>query len=188
MDFLCEHTVERKRVGLYRFKSVAIGSLFVIIPFIIIALCMVISGYSKELLFLRWSIFLIPVFAFVAYKFGPTATAYGRVAYEYSLVSGEMSVAKIYGDRFRREWVSFKLSDAEKIAPYGDERYRSDAENGKFDAVYTACSSMDAPSLYYCIFRNEKNERCILYFEAIKKSLKMIKTYHPATVMSSVPD
>lgn len=188
MDFLCEHTVEKRRTGLYRYKAHAIGSLFVIIPLVIIVICMAISGISKELLFLRWSIFLIPLFVFIAVKFGPIATAYGRVAYEYSIVSGEMSVAKIYGDRFRREWVEFKLSDAERIAPYNYMNYGDDAECGNFDAVYRACSAMDAENLYYCIFRNAKNERCIVYFEAIKKSLKMIKTYFPATVMTSVPD
>lgn len=188
MDFLCEHVVERKKTGLYRYKSQAIASLFVIIPMIIIVVCMAIGSMSKELLFLRWSVFLIPLFVWIALKFGPIAAAYGSVAYEYSVCSGEMSFAKIYGDRFRREWVEFKLSDAEKIAPYHFLNHRESADNGSFAEVYKACSSMDAPYLYYCIFKNSKNQRCIVYFEVIKKSLKMIKTYFPATVMTIVPD
>ena len=188
MDFLCEHVVERKKEGLYKYKSFAIASLFVIIPFIIIVVCMAIGGTSVNLMFLRWSIFLIPLFVFIAVKFGPIATAYGRVAYEYSVASGEMSFARIYGDRFRREWVSFKLSDAERVAPYHYLNYKEEADRGNFDAVYKACSSMDAPHLYYCIFKNSRNQRCIVYFEVIKKSLKMIKTYCPSTVMTNVPD
>ena len=188
MDFLCEHVVERKKVGLYRYKSYAIASLFVIIPAILIIACMAIGGLSTNLMFLRWSIFLVPLFVFIAVKFGPIATAYGRVAYEYSVSSGEISFAKIYGDRFRREWVSFKLSDAEKVAPYHYLTYKEDADRGSFSAVYKACSSMDAPNLYYCIFRDSKNQRCIVYFEVIKKSLRMIKTYCPSTVMTNVPD
>ena len=188
MDFLCEHVVERKKVGLYKYKSFAIASLFVIIPFIIIVVCMAVGSVSTSLIFLRWSIFLVPLFVFIAVKFGPIAAAYGRVAYEYSVASGEMSFAKIYGDRFRREWVSFKISDAEKVAPYHFLTYKDEADNGCFDAVYRAYSSMDAPNLYYCIFRNSRNQRCIVYFEVIKKSLRMIKTYCPSTVMTNVPD
>ncbi len=187
MDFLCEHVVERKKTGLYRYKSIAIASLFVIIPAIIIVVCMAIGSISKDLLFLRGSVFLIPLFAFIAVKFGPIATAYGTVAYEYSVMSGEMSFAKIYGDRFRRDWFTFKLSDAEKIAPY-NYIYQDSADKDHFAATYKAISSFDATNIYFCIFKNNKNERCIVYFEPIKKSLKMIKTYFPATVMTNVPD
>lgn len=188
MDFLCEHVVERKRVGLYKYKSYAIASLFIIIPIIIIIACMSIGSISTNLIYFRWSIFLVPLFVFIGVKFGPIATAYGKVAYEYSIASGEMSFAKIYGDRFRREWVEFKLSDAEKIAPYHFLSHKEDADRGGFAAVYKACSCMDVPNLYYCIFRDKKNQRCIVYFEAIRKSLKMIKTYYPATVMTNVPE
>lgn len=187
MEFLCEHVVERKKEGLYKYKAYAIASLFVIIPVVFIVICMAIAGVSKNLVFLRWSIFLVPLFVFIAAKFGPIATAYGRVAYEYSVSSGEMSFAKIYGDRFRREWVSFKLSDAERVAPYAGQ-YVAEADRGSFFAVYKACSSMDAPHLYYCVFKDSKSRRCIVYFEVIKKSLRMIKTYCPSAVMTNVPD
>jgi hypothetical protein len=187
MDFLCEHVVERKKEGLYRYKYAAIISLFIIIPTIIVIVCMAAGGTSPNLMFLRWSIFLIPLFMFIGLKFGPIAAAYGRVAYEYSISSGEMSLAKIYGDRFRKDWVSFKLSDSERIAPY-DALHRAEAERGSFDKIYRAGSSMSAPNLYYCIFRNERNERCIVFFEVIRKSLRMIKTYFPATVMTNLPE
>ena len=188
MEFLCEHVVERKKEGLYKYKALAIGSLFVIIPIIIVVAGMAIGSVSTELIFFRWSIFLVPLFAWIGGKFGPIAVAYGKVAYEYSVASGEMSFAKIYGDRFRKEWVEFKLSDAETVAPYHYLTYKDKADNGSFDAVYKACSSMDAPNLYFCIFKNSRNQRCIVYFEVIKKSLKMIKTYCPSTVMTNVPD
>ena len=188
MDFLCEHVVERKKEGLYRYKAGFIASLFIIIPAFLIILGMALGNLSKDLLFLRWSIFLVPLFAWLGGKFGPIAVAYGKVAYEYSVTSGEMSFAKIYGDRFRKEWVTVKLPDAEKIAPYHFLNHKEDADRGSFDAVYKACSAMDAPNLYYCIFRDSNNRRCIVYFEVIKKSLKMIKTYFPQTVMTNVPE
>ncbi len=186
MEFLCEHAVERKKVGLYRFKKAAIISLWVIIPAIVIMLCFAISSLNTSLIALRYSIFLVPLVAFFALKLGPLTAAYGEMSYEYSIVSGDISFAKIYGDRFRREWFSFTLSKAEKCAPY-DQTYGNEADNGNFDHVYKAVSSFDAPYIYYAIFKNERDERCIVFFEVIKKSLRMIKTYHPQTVMINLP-
>ncbi len=186
MDFLCEHVVERKKEGLYRFKKSAIISAFVIVPTIIIIACMALSTISDQLIFLRWSLFLIPLFVWLGAKFGPIFAAYGDMAYEYSVVSGEMSFAKIYGDRFRREMITVKLNKLEACKPYfPDDR---SFEHESFDAVYKAVSSMDAPHIYYAIFRDGRDNRCIIYFEVIKKSLKMIKTYYPQTVMTVVED
>lgn len=186
MDFLCEHSVERKKIGLYRFKKAAIISLWVIVPALVIMICFAISAVYPKLIVLRYSIFLVPVVAFLALKLGPASAAYGDETYEYSVSSGDMSFAKIYGDRFRREWFSFTLSKAEKCAPY-DENHRSEADNGSFDHIYKAVSSFDAPNIYYAIFRNERDERCLVFFEVIKKSLRLIKTYYPQTIMTNLP-
>ncbi len=186
MDFLCEHAVERKKTGLYRFKKAAIISLWIIIPAVIIIICFALSALSDKLIALRYSIFLVPLVAFFALKLGPMTAAYGEETYEYSVASGEMSFAKIYGDRFRREWFSFTLAKAEKCAPYNDT-FGSEADNGRFDHIYKAVSSFDAPNIYYAIFRNDRDERCIVFFEVIKKSLRLIKTYYPQTVMTNLP-
>ncbi len=186
MDFLCEHAVERKKVGLYRFKKPAIISLWVLIPAIVIMVCFAISSLNTSLIALRYSIFLVPLVAFLALKLGPVTAAYGEITYEYSVASGEMAFAKIYGDRFRREWFKVTLSKLEKCAPY-DINYKNDAVRGSFDRIYKAVSSFDAPHIYYAIFKNDRDERCIVFFEVIKKSLKMIKTYYPQTVMTNLP-
>lgn len=186
MDFLCEHAVERKKVGLYRFKKAAIISLWIIIPLIVITICFALSALSDKLIALRYSIFLVPLVAFFALKLGPMTAAYGEMTYEYSVSSGEMAFSKIYGDRFRKEWFSFALAKAEKCAPY-DKTHGSEADNGSFAHVYKAVSSFDAPYIYYAIFRNDRDERCIVFFEVIKKSLRLIKTYYPQTVMSNIP-
>lgn len=186
MDFLCEHAVERKKVGLYRFKKAAIISLWVLIPAVVIMICFAISSINTSLIALRYSIFLVPLVAFFALKLGPMTAAYGEMTYEYSIASGEMSFAKIYGDRFRKEWFKLTLSKLERCAPY-DQAFGNEADNGSFDHIYKAVSSFDAPHIYYAIFKNDRDERCIVFFEVIKKSLKMIKTYYPQTVMTNLP-
>ena len=186
MDFLCEHVVPRKRAGLYRFAKAAIIAAWILVPAVLIIVCMGISTLNSSLEFLRTVLFLIPVFVFLAIKIGPITAAYGDVSYEYSIVSGEMEFAKIFGDRFRRKWFTLKLQDVEIVAPYSG-LYADKVEHEKFDTVYKAISSFDAPYIYYGIWTDEDGRRCIVFFEAVAKSLKMIKTYNKNTIFSHIP-
>ena len=186
MDFLCEHVVDRKKEGLYKYRKAAIIAGWVIAPIIILVLCMGLSSLNEYTLMLRWVFWFVPVlFVILGGKLGPATAAYGDESYEYSIASCEMSFAKIYGNRFRRDWFTVKLSELEKCAPLTDQAYR-EISNQSFDRVYKAISSYDAPYIYYAIFKNSNDERCIVYFEVIKKSLKMIKTYFPSTVMTNI--
>ncbi len=183
MDFLCEHVVGRKKEGLYRFKKSAIIALLIIVPLLIILTCM---AFANQVVYLRYSIFLVPLFVWLGAKLGPILAAYGEEAYEYSIASGEIEFATIYGDRFRREIIAFELKDLEACKPYfSNDR---SLENERFDVTYKAVSSMNAPHIYYAVFKDKKDNRCIIYFEVTKKSLKMIKTYYPQTVMTVIDD
>lgn len=180
MEFLCEYTVDRKKEGLYRFAKPAIISLWFIVPIILIIIGVSIGGALGNLGGLAYAVIFIvpPLTAAMAKFFAASTTAFGEVAYEYSIASGEMSFAKIYGNRFRREWFSLKISDMEKCAPY-DLDAQNELNGKRFDRIYKAASSVNAQYLYYAIFRNSKGEHCLMYFEVIPKSLKMIKTYFP---------
>jgi len=188
MEFLCEHVVDRKKQGAYRLIKPAIASLWIIIPLIIIGIGFTVAGaFGGEAGIGYATIFIVPpLTAFLAGKFAPATMAFGEVAYEYTIASGEMSFAKIFGNRFRREWFSLKVSDMEKCAPLTPHTER-ELEGISVSRIYRAVSGDDAPNIYYAIFTDSKGERCLMYFEMIKKSLRMIKTYHPATVMSNLP-
>ena len=188
MEFLCDYTVDRKKEGLYRFLKPFIFSMWFVVPIILMGVCVGIGSSLGGIggLF-KAAVFIVPILTVGLSKFfAPAKMAYGEVAYEYTVSSGEMSFAKIYGNRFRREWFKLKISDMEKCAPYNDYALR-ELEGQKFDRVYKAISSENAEHIYYAIFVNDKNERCLMLFEVIKKSLKMIKTYHPSTVMTDLP-
>lgn len=187
MDFLCEYVVERKKEGLYRFKKSAIIALWIIGPLLFICICMGIGSINVNLIFFRWAVFLIPLFVWLGLKVGPITAAYGQEAFECSIASGTMTFSIIYGDRFRKEWFKVELAKAEKCAPLGGLN-NPELDGGKFDHVYKAVSSMSAPYVYYIIYKDEQDKRCVAYFEVIKKSLRMIKTYYPATVMMNLPE
>lgn len=186
MEFLCEYTVDRKKEGLYRFAKPLIISLWFIVPIIVIIIGFVVGGTFGNLGGLAYAtVFIVPpLTAGLAKFFGPSTTAFADVAYEYSISAGEMSFAKIYGDRYRKEWFGLKIADMEKCAPYTLDAQR-ELENERFDRIYKAASSVNAEHLYYAIYRNDKGERCLMYFEVIQKSLKMIKSYFHATVMTN---
>ncbi len=184
MDFICEHVVERKKEGAYRFaKHLIVGAWF-LVPTLIIIVCMALIN-TFQLDFLWFSIFLIPLFAFLGLKIGPITCAYGEVSYEYSIVSGEAEFAKIYGDRFRKTWFKVKLSELETVAPYTG-LYAEKADREAYDRIYRAVSSINAPNVYYGIWTDEDGKRCLLFMEMIPKSLKMMRSYNRNTVSSSL--
>ncbi len=186
MDFLCEYTVQRKKEGLYRFAKAGIIALWILIPIAVIIIGFSVASNDGIWVLGYATVVVVPPLAFFLAKgFYPATAAFAEVDYEYTIASGEMSVAKIFGNRFRREWFNLKISDMERCAPYNADAQREISAQS-FDKVYMAASSMDAKQLYYAIFRNSRGEYCIMYFEVIKKSLKMIKTYFPSTVMSSL--
>lgn len=184
MDFICEHVVERKKEGLYRFAKYFIAGAWILVPTLLIILCMALIN-TFELDFLWFSVFLIPLFVFLAIKLGPITCAYGEVSYEYSIVSGEAEFAKIYGDRFRKAWFKVKLSELETVAPYTG-MYAEKADNGTYDKIFKAVSSLDAPNVYFGIWTDEDGKRCLLFMELIPKSLKMMRSYNRTAVISTL--
>ncbi|MBQ9115554.1 MAG: hypothetical protein IJY04_00870 [Clostridia bacterium] len=184
MDFLCEHVVPRKKEGLYRFAKTAIISAWIIVPAIIIVICLALVT-TLELDFLWISVFFIPLFAWLGFKIGPITAAYGEVSYEYSIVTGEMEFAKIFGDRFRKKWFTVKLADMDTIAPYTGI-YADKADNGSYDRIYKAVSSFSAPNIYYGTWQDDDGKSCIVFMEMIPKSLKMARSFNHATVMSNL--
>ena len=128
---------------------------------------------------------LIPLGAFVV-----VATAvlvhftwkYVELEYEYIIVRGEMTFAKIYGGRARHEFLNVKLQDMSLIAPYND-RYKAKADAA--DKKYYAVSSMKSPDVYFGAFKGKNSENCTVFFEATSKALKLAKFYNSsATVLS----
>lgn len=188
MEFLCEYTVDRKKEGFYGLLKPIIFSMWFIVPIVLIIACVGLGSALGGIggLF-KAAVFIVPILtAGLAKFFAPATMAFGEMAYEYTISSGEMSFAKIFGNRFRREWFKLKLTEIEKCAPY-DEYAKRELQNRKFDNVYKAISSESAEHIYYIAYKNERNEDCLVLFQVIKKSLRMIKTYHPQTVTTELP-
>lgn len=117
---------------------------------------------------------------------------YTDVEYEYSITSGELTFAKIFGSRSRRRQLVLCLRDAVRIAPLDNGEHSAFAEQWHPEREYSAVSSMTAPDIYYALFEfkdRAKKEKCraIFYFEATARALQICRFYNPSgTVMTQV--
>ena len=115
---------------------------------------------------------------------------YTCVEYEYSITSGELTFAKVFGNRSRRRILTLDLRQAVRIAPLDNGEHSAKAAAWKPELEFSAISSPTAPDIYYILFEygnGEKKEkrRAIFYFEATKRALQICRFYNSsATVLT----
>ncbi|MBQ5800641.1 MAG: hypothetical protein IIW20_02035, partial [Clostridia bacterium] len=97
------------------------------------------------------------------------------IEYEYILISGELSMDKIYSTRKRKHLTEFKVSEAESITPYSS----ANLEGAK--VIFAATSVKDDD--VYCAIYKENGVRTALVFNVNEKALQMLRYYNKATVI-----
>ena len=105
--------------------------------------------------------------------------------YEYSMTSGIITFSVIYGSRVRRKKFEFLIRNMEIIAPYTD-MYKDKIKDYNTESYYNGLSSPDSPDAYFALFETEEGEKCVFYFEATSKAIKILRHYNPKTVVSKV--
>lgn len=109
---------------------------------------------------------------------------YAKVEYEYSIVSGELTFSTVYGGRSRRAAVSFKLKDCSLIAPLNDQ-YSEKADAYGAEKVFIGLSDQNSPDAYFATFVSG-GKKCILYFEATSRAIKICKYYNSSATVSGL--
>ena len=102
---------------------------------------------------------------------------YTKIEYEYSITSGILTFSEIYGGRSRKVITEFKLKECLKIAPLA-ELDRHDEES--VSVTYNALPDKSSPNAYFATFDDERGRRCIFFFEATEKALKICRFYNPS--------
>lgn len=102
---------------------------------------------------------------------------YTKIEYEYSITSGILTFSEIYGGRSRKTIVEFRLKDCVDIAPISEQDKLDDFGA---EVSYVALSEKDAPDAYFATFENEKGRKCVFFFEATEKALKICRFYNPS--------
>lgn len=109
---------------------------------------------------------------------------YAKPEYVYSTESGVLTYTVIYGGKTKKKIFETRIADAEAIAPCSESL--SETEAFCPECRYTALSTPDTPDAYYMLFTDKDGKRCVFYFEATAKSLKILRFYNPKTVVSKV--
>ena len=101
-----------------------------------------------------------------------------RLEYEYSFVSGELTVAKIYANRIRRTVFSADLKDARLIAPATDENIARICRYDLEKSIH-AISSPDFESIWLCLFEMKESQKYIcVYLDADERALRIFRHYN----------
>lgn len=103
---------------------------------------------------------------------------------EYSMTSGIMTFSRIYGGIRRRKVLELFIKDMREIAPRTVESDAKLKAQG-MDKIYMFASHSTAPDQYYAVFEKD-GKRCVVYFEATEKTLKILRYYNPVTVITRV--
>lgn len=161
-----EHLVKRKAEG-----TLILGRILIIF-FAIALLCAVV--------FLTFGPIKLPHIVVVAVLLIAYVTkllwGFTSIEYEYLIVSGSMSMDKIYAGRKRRQITEFSIHDALSIAPLRDTRLDG-------VKVIFAGTSIKDEDLYCAVYNNENGEKEALIFNVHEKALQMLKYYNKATVI-----
>ena len=104
-----------------------------------------------------------------------------RREFEYTVAMGEMTVEAIYGKRWRKKLLIFRIADADRIFPVESIKDAS-IENLRADRVILAAPKKN--EFLYCVYLGDNAGRKIktaLVFSSCKKLNDAIKFYNRAS-------
>ena len=156
------YTVEKKVEGTYRFQRIMyiIGAVFASI--LLCGACVAV----KMLIYFTPVMFMLCIILF-KYLF-----IYFQIEYRYTIERGVFTMEKVFGAKKCKKYYQLTLSEVDSIVPH------TDVEVTKADTVFPSCISVSNPTPdLYAIVVNDGDKKTVLYFEATKKTLKIMK-YH----------
>ena len=98
---------------------------------------------------------------------------YVSVEYRYETLSGGIKFFTVYGGKTKKEELSLRIKDFSELGAYTEEIGAL-----SFDKKYSFVSSENKQDVYYGIFTDGEGKNCIVLFEAIDRSLKILKFYN----------
>ena len=104
---------------------------------------------------------------------------YTKPDYRYFIEKGKFSFYTYYGKKTKRKNTEFTISSAEAIAPADalKEKIQEFAPTKK----YTAVPSIKSSDVYAVLYTDTKGDRCVLYFVATERALKLLHFYNSRT-------
>ena len=171
-----EFAVSQKIEGKWRLARILLISFYILYPVLLLFFAMGTSVIAPLLALIPISLWII---IFITWRFV-------SVEYEYSITSGVLTFAKIFGNNARKNIMEVHIKDATVIAPLTDKLQYSKLEAYAPEKIYSALSSPDAEDGYFMLYEQD-GVACAFLFEATAQTLKICRFYNPsATVVSKV--
>jgi hypothetical protein len=168
-----EFTMKKKEDGKLIIKRAGIFIACIMPLFIILGIVAVV----QQGLFLA---FALPLLILTIYACWFTKR-FTRIEYEYTILSGDFSIAAIYDNLSRKDLMSTKIKDMHKIVPYHTNEPLLNAP--EINQVLYYCSDLENPDLYIGIFDDEKKGRLAVVFNTSRKFVQIMKFYNGLNVI-----
>lgn len=169
-----EYTVNRKCEGKLLMRKVTFILMYVLYVILILAVALVTRLAAPAIAFIPLTLWMLIYFTY----------PYCRIEYEYSMIDGYITFSTIYGQRKRKEIFMIRISEFEKIAP-NNRDYEKYIEEFSPTHIYNALSSDDSTNdPYFALFTDKNGKKCVFYFEATNRAIRILKYYNPSTVMT----
>ena len=169
-----EYTVEQKSEGKFKLIKLGLMVLYILYPVLLMTVVFITQ--------------LFPLFALVVvteWMLVYFTWKYAKPEYEYSVTSGRVTFSVIYGKRSRKEMLNFAIKDCLQIAPATEREWIERLELYAPELVYSALSTTESPDKYYAAFENAEGKRCVFYFEATEKMLKLCRNYNSSHTVTT---
>ena len=165
-----EYTVSEAKNAKLTFKRITLVALYALY-----VIGVLLAGGTLKLILPMLA--LIPISLWIIIFF---TWRYTQVEYEYSFLSGELTVSRVLGGRSRKKIAELTIRNASAVLPCETEyAARIEAFGGK---TIFAASSENAPELYAVLYQNGQGEKCVLFIELIDKAVKIMRYYNPSAV------
>ena len=162
MDFICEHTVHKKPTV----KTFAYKALILLCAAAIPVLTAFMGFLTQVYYCFVVAAFLVLLCAYGVWFFWTSL----NIDYEYSVVSGELTVCKIIDNRKRKNLIKLDLHRAEKAEKYTPQLH----DNAAYEKVYDYCGDYDDCIALFFKSSTQKGE-CMLLFSPDEKMLKTVQ-------------
>ena len=163
-----EYAAEQKPEGKWKLIKILVLSAYVLF----VAVCFL----------LLYIIRLIPLFAIVPmilYIIALFTWRYTKPDYRYFIEKGTFSFYVYFGKKTKKKKTEFLISSAEAIAPV--DSLKEKICEFVPQKSYSAVPSVKSTDVYAALYTDNRGRKCVLYFIATERALKLLRFYNSRT-------
>ena len=162
------YTVEKKVEGKYRLQRIMYIVGAVLASVLLCGACIMV----KMLVYFTPVMFMLCLILF-KYMF-----MYFQIEYRYTIERGVFTMEKVFGAKKCKKYYQVTINEVDSIVPH------TEVSVSKNDVVFPSCVSIGTPTPdLYAMIVNDGDKKTVLYFEATKKTLKIMKYHNKNTVV-----